>query len=105
MEVTFKQTYLQELYTQGKSNDKRHRYQPQVISKYKRIVDLMKVETNVQDLCKYGSLHYEHLQGDKKGLSSVRVNDQYRVEFTEEMKGDELIATIVNITELSNHYN
>jgi len=105
MEVTFKQTYLQELYTQGKSSDKQHRYQPPIINKYKRIVDLMKVENNVLGLTKYGSLHYEHLHGDKEGLSSVRVNDQYRIEFTEEIKGEELIASIVNITELSNHYN
>jgi len=105
MEVTFKQTYLQELYTQGKSSDKQHRYQPQIISKYKRVVDLMKVENNVLGLTKYGSLHYEHLHGDKEGLSSVRVNDQYRIEFTEEIKGEELIASIVNITELSNLYN
>ena len=42
--------------------------------------------------------------GDKKGLSSVRVNDQYRVEFEEIVEEDEVIATICNITDLSNHY-
>lgn len=53
---------------------------------------------------RYGSLHYEHLQGDKDGLSSVRVNDQYRIEFKEELEDGKEIATICNITELSNHY-
>lgn len=53
---------------------------------------------------KYGSLHYEKLQGDKAGTSSVRVNDQYRIEFTEEVEEGQTVATICNITELSNHY-
>ena len=32
---------------------------------------------------KINSLNYEKLKGDKKGLSSVRVNDRYRIEFEE----------------------
>lgn len=53
---------------------------------------------------KYGSLHYEHLHGDKEGLSSVRINDKYRIEFTETVEDGQEIATIVNIEELSKHY-
>ena len=59
---------------------------------------------NVLSLARYNSLHYEKLLGDKAGLSSVRVNDKYRIEFEESTKGAETIANIVNITELSNHY-
>jgi proteic killer suppression protein len=59
---------------------------------------------NVLSLMKYGSLHYEHLHGNKEGLSSVRVNNQYRIEFEEEIKNGETIASICNITDLSNHY-
>lgn len=55
-------------------------------------------------LCQYNSLRYEKLKGDKVGLSSVRVNDQYRIEFEERTKDGEVIATICNITDLSNHY-
>ena len=61
-------------------------------------------EDNVQGLCKYNSLNYERLEGNKEGLSSVRVNDQYRIEFEEEFEDGQTIATICNITELSNHY-
>lgn len=104
MDVVFKQIYLKELYTQGKCSDKQHRYQPQIVNKYIRVIDLMKVSQNVLQLTKYGSLHYEHLHGDKEGLSSIRVNNQYRIEFIEEMRAEEQIASIVNITELSNHY-
>lgn len=54
---------------------------------------------------KYLSLRYEKLVGDKLGLSSVRVNDQYRIEFEEFVKDGETIASICNITDLSNHYD
>lgn len=59
---------------------------------------------DVQVLLRYNSLNYEKLKGDKAGLSSVRVNDQYRVEFEEQVREGETIATICNITDLSNHY-
>ena len=104
MIVTFGEKYLQELYVEGKANDKKHRFQPQIVSKYVKVVNLMKQQENVLGLVKYGSLHYEKLHGDKEGLSSVRVNDQYRIEFTEEMEAGKQIATICNITDLSNHY-
>lgn len=103
MEIRFKEEYLRDLYQTGKS-DKKHRFQPQIIRKYIRIIDLMISEDNVQGLWKYNSLNYERLEGDKQGISSVRVNDQYRIEFEEETKDGQLIATICNITDLSNHY-
>ena len=104
MVVSFEQKYLEELYTQGKSNDKKHWFQPQIIDKYVKVVNLMKQQENVTGLTKYGSLHYEKLHGDKEGFSSVRVNDQYRIEFIEETESGKQIATICSITELSNHY-
>ncbi len=57
----------------------------------------MIAEDNVQGLGKYNSLnYYERLKGDKAGLSSVRVNDQYRIEFEEEVETGQIIATICN---------
>ena len=104
MIITFEQTYLQELYIEGKASSKKHRFQPQIVAKYRKVVNLMKQQENVLGLTKYGSLHYEKLQGDKQGLSSVRVNDQYRIEFAESVEAGKQIATICSITELSNHY-
>lgn len=105
MEVFFRKDYLRELYEEGQSHDKKHRYQPSIVKKYIKTVDLMIAQDNVMGLTKYGSLHYEHLHGDKEGLSSVRVNNQYRIEFLESMKEGETIASICDITELSNHYD
>lgn len=68
MEIKFNEEYLRDMYHQGKS-DKKHRFQPQIIRKYIRVVDLMIAEENVQGLWKYNSLNYERLEGDKCGLS------------------------------------
>lgn len=104
MIVTFEEDYLRELYEDGQVSDKKHRFQPQIIKKYTHVVDLMMAEANVMGLTKYGGLHYEHLHGDKEGLSSVKVNDQYRIEFREIIEGEKTIAEMVSLTELSNHY-
>ena len=103
MEVRFNETYLCDLYKTGKT-DKKHRFQPHIVKRYIRVIDLMIAEDNVLGLGKYNSLNYERLSGDKAGKSSVRVNDQYRIEFEEQTEHGRDIATICNITELSNHY-
>ena len=92
MEIIFEQQYLADLYYTGKTSDKKHRFQPQIIRKY------------IEELFKFNSLNYEVLQGDKKGLESVRVNDQYRIEFKTQKVSSDVIFTICNIVELSNHY-
>lgn len=104
MIVSFGEAYLKELYEQGKAKDKKHRFQPQIVQKYIKVVNMMIAQKDVMGLTKYGSLHYEHLHGDKEGLSSVRVNDQYRIEFQEIFQDGQTFATICNIVELSNHY-
>ena len=103
MEIIFNEEYLQVMYSTGKT-DKKHRFQPQIIRKYIRVIDLMRDTSSVLELMRYNSLNYERLEGDKAGLSSVRVNDQYRTEFEEYVRDGETGATICNITDLSNHY-
>ena len=104
MDITFKQDYLRELYQTGKTTDKKYRFQPAIIRKYIRVINLMIEQPDTFALAKYNSLNYEKLKGNKVGLSSVRVNDQYRIEFEEKVVGNQNIATICHITELSNHY-
>lgn len=41
--------------------------------------------SNVLGLKQYHSINYEKLRGNKAGLSSVRVNDLYCIEFKEEI--------------------
>ena len=46
MIVNFNEDYLRDLYRSGKS-DKKHRFQPQIVRKYIRVIDLMISEDNV----------------------------------------------------------
>ena len=104
MEIEFDKTYLEELYNIGKTTDKKHRFQPQIILKYRKTIDILESVARVEDLFRYNSLRYETLHGDKEGLESVRVNDQYRIEFKTTKVVSETVITICNIIELSNHY-
>ena len=104
MEITFEKKYLEDLYKSGKTADKKYRFQPQVVTKYRKTIDVLNAVSSVEDLYRYNALNYEVLKGDKKGISSVRVNDQYRIEFTTKQVVSEIVITICNIIELSNHY-
>jgi proteic killer suppression protein len=105
MKIEFEQAYLQELYEQGKASGKKHRFQPQVIKQYKKAIERLEIADKIEDLYPVGSLNYEKLSGDKNGLESVRVNDQYRIEFISHKEGEEpQTITVCSIVELSNHY-
>lgn len=65
----------------------------------------MKWASRKEDLFRINSLNFEVLKGDKRGRYSIRVNDQYRIEFTMQETEEEPILTICNIVELSNHYD
>lgn len=101
MEIKFEKDYLRELFYDGVASDKKHRYQPEIVRRYVRVVNILDSVDKVTDLYRFRALHYEKLLGDKKGLESVRVNDQYRIEFKSDEKQE---ITICNIIELSNHY-
>ena len=77
MEIKFDKEYLEELYLEGKTSDKKHRFQPPIVAKYRKTIDL---------------------------LESVRVNEQYRIEFKTTKVVSEIVVTVCNIIELSNHY-
>ena len=103
MQIVFKQKYLSGLYY-GQAADKKHRFQPEVIKKYIKVVNILKNAKTVEDLFPFSSLNYEKLSGDKAGIESVRVNSQYRLEFRTERLEGEVIVTVCNLLELSNHY-
>lgn len=104
MVITFEKEYLRDLYQKGTTPDKKYRFQPEIIKNYiRRIKTLEKIE-KIEELFRINSLKYEVLKGDKKGISSIRVNDQYRIEFTVTDRDSEPVITVCNILELSNHY-
>ncbi len=105
MIVTFDKKYLRELFEFGKCSDKKHRFQPPIIKNYRRRIEQLQSVPDPETLYQFKSLRFEALKGDKVGLFSVRVNDQYRIEFSLISNSDNTLLTICNIVELSNHYS
>lgn len=105
MIVEFEKEYLRDLYTKGTCSDKKHRYQIDVIRRYKRGIDYLKWASRKEDLFRINSLNFESLKGHRAGLFSIRVNNQYRIEFSMKETIEDPILTICNIVELSNHYD
>ena len=61
--------------------------------------------THIEELYNYRALNYEKLKGDKKGLSSLRINDQYRLEFREiPSQSNQTTIEICSLVEITNHY-
>ncbi len=61
--------------------------------------------SRMEELFQYHSLNYERLIGDKKGLSSLRINNQYRLEFREiAADGEPRRIEICSLTDITNHY-
>ncbi len=104
MTIEFEKEYLRELYEDGRCKNKKYKFQPQVVSKYQKRIDTLISAPRKEDLFPFRSLNFEALHGDKEGLFSIRVDGQYRLEFSLREEGSEPIVTIACITELSNHY-
>ena len=104
MKIIVDKPYLEELYLKGRTSDKKHRFQPQIISKYRKTIDLIESLSVVQDFDRYHSLNYEMLTGDKAGIELVRVNNKYRIEFKTVNVVSEIVVTVCNILDLTNHY-
>lgn len=109
MIVAFEKDYLRELYETGTSTNKKYRFQPEIIKAYAKCIYRLESVDTPEGLYGYHSLNFEALTGNKKGLYSIRVNKQYRIEFaiSEVISQDEIVETkisICNILELSNHY-
>ena len=104
MQIVFQKEYLSELYYSGKTSDKKHRFQPDIVKRYTNVINALASANKIEDLFPLRSLNYEVLDGDLKGLESVRVNNKYRVLFKSEKIESEEVITICNIMELTNHY-
>lgn len=104
MIIDFDEEYLEELYSRGKCTGKKHRFQEGIIKNYIKRVNTLKNVRTEEDLFVFKSLNYEKLEGNKLGLSSVRINDKYRLEFKLEALSEEPIITICTIFEITNHY-
>lgn len=104
MHIEFDKEYPQELFERGTTRDKKHRYQVDVIRRYHKCVMFLRQAKNTEALYPIHSLNYEVLKGDKTGISSVRINRQYRLEFTVREVMGEPVITVCRLLDISNHY-
>ena len=105
MEVQFEKEYLRELYETGRTSSKKYRFQPQVVTGYLKCVRALADTQRMEDLFQYNALRYERLSGDKKGLSSLRINSQYRLELHEvQEQTGETVVTVCSLVDITNHY-
>lgn len=104
MQIVFEKDYLSELYYYGKSKSKKYRFSPEVVNKYIRRIITLAEAPNVESLFALNSLNYEVLRGDKSGLSSIRIDRKYRLEFIVSTENCETTITICTIVDISNHY-
>ena len=102
MEIKFDKDYLKELYEQGRTKNKKYRFQPQVIKKYQKRIDTLAAVTRIEELFTLKSLNYEVLESS--GNSSIRIDYHYRLEFQVSNSESEPIVTICLILDITNHY-
>lgn len=101
MQVLFKTTDLEQLYLIPVENIKgKLPFQKSLVQQYKNRIKLLESIEKITDLYTFKSLHFEKLKGDKSGLSSIRLNDQYRL-IVEPINEDVVKILII---EISKHY-
>ena len=57
MNIVFDQEYLSDLYFNGKTNDKKHRFQPEVVRSYQKAVVILANAERSEDLYVFKSLN------------------------------------------------
>ncbi|MBS3771037.1 MAG: type II toxin-antitoxin system RelE/ParE family toxin [Bacteroidales bacterium] len=105
MKIKYKKQYLADLYCGKKVRDKRFRSDPKLVSQYQKTVSKLIKATRIEQLYQFKSLNYEKLSGKLKGKSSVRINKQYRLIFTEIPANEPPYEIeIIELEEISKHY-
>lgn len=104
MNITFKSTALEELYTTGGTQDRQYkRLSKHIIKQYVKVVNYLKAARRLEDLYLVKSLHYSKKVGDLKGVDVVWINDQYRLLFYSSPNENGIIVNAL-IIEISKHY-
>ena len=104
MNIVFEKEALEELYTNGVTKDHEYNKLPKdIITRYIKVVNYMKVVRRVEDLFLINSLHYEKKIGILKGVEAVRINKKYRLLFHSLPDENGIMVTAI-IFDISKHY-
>lgn len=104
MEIFFVSQELEDFYNNQRVKNKHLKSNPQLGKQYRKTIDTLRMLKNMEEMYILNSLNYERLKGDLLGKSSVRINQQYRLIFTEIEDTETLEINVLAIEEISNHY-
>lgn len=99
MHIRFASKKLENLFQTGKGASD---YPPEVVAAFQRRLAFISAAVSEQDLYAFTSLHYEKLQGKRRGQRSVRLHDRWRLILAIE-EGDHVQTAVV--LEVSKHYD
>jgi toxin HigB-1 len=68
-----------------------------VIKSARRKLTVLRAAIDDRTLRNWKSLHHEKLKGDREGLRSIRLNDQFRMVFVLDESANPQTATIIGI--------
>ena len=102
MRITFSDFYYECLY-EDKPVKGKPKFPPEVVRQFIKKVKILQQTAHSPDLLLMRSLNFEELKGDKKGVYSIRLNKQFRLEFGLENEEITLIEIVI-IDRISKHY-
>lgn len=107
MKIIFKDEALSELYSNGKTEDRKYKKlcrNKKIVEGYQRAVSIMYNVDSTEELRLFSYLHYEKLKHTKEALSSLRlVNGMVeRLLFTETENGIEVELIEIDSTHYGN---
>lgn len=102
MDVTCNNKHLLKVYKTGKQS-KKYRLQQDIIDRFLMRVETLKAVETIHDLWQHPALKFEKLQGYENRFS-IRINRQYRLEVEIEWKNDEKTKGVIDLLDISNHY-
>ena len=104
MTIEFESESLWELYSNGTTQDKTYNKLPKdIITRYIKVVNYLKIATRIEALFRIKSLHYEKKKGDLNGVDAVWINAQYRLLFHSSPDETGIIVNAL-LFEISKHY-
>ena len=104
MTIEFESESLWELYSNGTTQDKTYNKLPKdIITRYVKVVNYLKLATRIESLFRIKSLHYEKKKWNLSNIETVWINDQYRL-LLKSRAGEAGIINIILIKEISKHY-
>ena len=105
MNINTEDQALEELYKNGKTQDKKYKNLPlAAIKGYIKAVNHLKAANRIEDLYRINSLHYEKLKGNRTNQESVRCTDSWRLIFHSSPIDGSLIITEICLIEITHHY-